>query len=55
MYCAKTGFGTNLILAFAVVPRENAEHHAWALHMLWRSSPNTTTPQILFTDRGHLL
>jgi len=55
IYCSKTGFGNNVILAFSIVPRENAEHHSWSLQMLWRCSPNMTKSQILFTNCGPLL
>ena len=55
VYCTKTGFGRNMILAFSIVPRETAEHHCWSLQMLWGCSPATAMNQIMFTDRGHLL
>jgi len=55
IYCTKNGFGKNVILAFAIVPRENIEHQSWAIQMLWRCHPSLTLPQILFTDRGPLL
>ena len=55
VYCTKTGFSRNMILAFAIVPRESTEHHSWSLQMLWRCNPNMTASQVLFTDRGHLL
>ena len=55
VYFTKTGFGTNLIMAFAIVPRESQEHLAWSLQMLWRCSPTMTNPQIIFTNHGHLL
>ena len=42
IYCSKTGFGNNVILAFSTVPRENSKHHSWSLQMLWRCSPNMT-------------
>ena len=55
LYCTKTGFSRNIILGFAIVPRESTEHHCWSLQMLWRCHPSMTIPQVLFTDRGHLL
>ena len=52
--CSKTGFGSIILLAFAIIPVEDTNNIAWFLQLCVRHGIDFSSCP-LFTDRGPLL